>query len=61
MDYSNVVQFISSVGFPCVMCLLMYNQTLKIEETHKAEITELRQAIENNTIALNSLRGGNNG
>ena len=61
MDYSNVVQFISSVGFPCVMGLLMYNQTLKIEETHKAEITELRQAIENNTIALNSLRGGNNG
>lgn len=60
MDYNSIVQTVSSVGFPIVMCLMLYNQMLKSEELHKQEITELRQAIENNTIALNSLKGINN-
>lgn len=55
MDYNVIVQTVSSVGFPIVMCLMLYNQMLKTEETHKQEIAELRKAIENNTIALNNL------
>ena len=55
MDYNVIVQTVSSVGFPIVMCLMLYNQMLKTEEIHKQEIAELRKAIENNTIALNNL------
>lgn len=55
MDYNVFVQTVSSVGFPIVMCLMLYNQMLKTEEIHKQEIAELRKAIENNTIALNNL------
>lgn len=55
MDYNAIVQTVSSVGFPIVMCLMLYNQMLKTEEVHKQEIAELRKAIENNTLALNSL------
>ena len=55
MDYNVIVQTVSSVGFPIVMCLLLYNQMLKTEEVHKQEIAELRKAIENNTLALNNL------
>lgn len=55
MDYSVIVQTVSSVGFPIVMCLMLYNQMLKTEEVHKQEIAELRKAIENNTLALNNL------
>ena len=55
MDYNVIVQTVSSVGFPIVMCLMLYNQMLKTEEVHKQEIAELRKAIENNTIALNNL------
>lgn len=55
MDYNVVVQTISSVGFPIVMCIMLYNQMLKSEETHKSEIEELRKAIENNTLALQNL------
>lgn len=55
MDYSAIVQTVSSVGFPIVMCLMLYNQMLKTEEVHKQEIAELRKAIENNTLALNNL------
>lgn len=55
MDYNVIVQTVSSVGFPIVMCLMLYNQMLKTEEVHKQEIAELRKAIENNTLALNNL------
>lgn len=55
MDYNAIVQTVSSVGFPIVMCLMLYNQMLKTEEIHKQEIAELRKAIENNTLALNNL------
>lgn len=55
MDYNAIVQTVSSVGFPIVMCLMLYNQMLKTEDAHKQEIAELRKAIENNTLALNNL------
>ncbi len=55
MNYNVIVQTVSSVGFPIVMCLMLYNQMLKTEEVHKQEIAELRKAIENNTLALNNL------
>lgn len=55
MDYNTIVQTVSSVGFPIVMCLMLYNQMLKTEDVHKQEIAELRKAIENNTLALNNL------
>lgn len=55
MDYNVIIQTVSSVGFPIVMCLMLYNQMLKTEEVHKQEIAELRKAIENNTLALNNL------
>lgn len=55
MDYNAIVQTASSVGFPIVMCLMLYNQMLKTEDVHKQEIAELRKAIENNTLALNNL------
>ena len=55
MDYNVIVQTVSSVGFPIVMCLMLYNQMLKTEDVHKQQIAELRKAIENNTLALNNL------
>lgn len=55
MDFNVIVQTVSSVGFPIVMCLMLYNQMLKTEDVHKQEIAELRKAIENNTLALNNL------
>ena len=55
MDYNVIVQTVSSVGFPIVMCLMLYNQMFKNEELHKQEIAQLRKVIENNTLALNNL------
>lgn len=55
MDGNTAIQAVSSVGFPIAMCLLMYYQLGKSEETHKAEIDELKQAIENNTLVIQQL------
>ena len=40
----NIMQYISTIGFPIVMCLLMFKQ-----------INELRGVIENNTLVLQKL------
>lgn len=55
MDIQTITDIVTTVGFPVVMCLLLYWQMLKSEESHKAEIDELRKTIENNTIALTQL------
>ena len=41
---NEIMQYISSVGFPIVMCLLMFKQ-----------VNELRSVIENNTLVLTKL------
>lgn len=48
----DLLDAVSSVGFPIAMCLLLYFQSLKEEESHKVEIDELKQAIENNTLVI---------
>ena len=57
MDGNAVIQAISSVGFPIAMCLLMYYQLGKSEEVHKAEIDEVKQAMDNNTLVIQQVMG----
>ena len=45
MDYTNLVQVISSVGFPIVACCALFWQNQKLSE-----------AINNNTAALKDLK-----
>lgn len=52
---SEIITAVTNVGFPIVMCLLCYAQTLKQSEQHKLEIDELKTAIENNTLVIQQL------
>lgn len=53
MDALNsFVSAISTVGFPCVICLIMIDIIRKIEENHKSEMHEMTEAVNNNTTAL---------
>lgn len=52
---SDVATLISTVGFPIAMCLLMWYQNNELSKTHKEETTELKKAIENNTVILTEL------
>lgn len=62
MDVSAVIQAISTVGFPIVMCLLFMYYIKYVNDQHKDEIDKLSQSINNNTLVmqklLDSLGGG---
>ena len=66
-NFNLILQAISTVGFPIVICLIMIYILYQTEENHKKEMSEMMKALENNTIAINHLtdiinsRGINNG
>lgn len=55
MELPSILEIISSVGFPIACCIAMFLQQNKITENHKIEISEMKSAIDNNTIALTKL------
>lgn len=55
MDYNAVMQLIGSLGFPIVACVMLYVRMEKQDENHKAEVSELTKAIQNNTLVMQKL------
>lgn len=66
MDYSQIMQLITTVGFPIVMCGAMgwfvvdqtnrhREEVAKLNEEHSKEMTTVVEAINNNTVALKEL------
>ena len=66
MDAQAIITAITTVGFPIVCCCAMgwyvkyatdknREEITKLNEQHKAEMSEVTQAINNNTLALQKL------
>lgn len=55
MDANAVLQAISAVGFPIVMCLIMVKLVYNLQEQHTKEVESLRTSIDNNTKVLDNL------
>lgn len=66
MEVNEIVSIVQALGFPIVMCgamgwfvFFMYNKNRDdmnvIRETHSQETSELRTAIENNTLVMQKL------
>ena len=66
MDIQTILQAITTVGFPIVCCgaMMWYvkysndqnkEEVARINDQHKQEMTEVTQAINNNTVALTRL------
>ena len=51
----NIVNVISSVGFPIAMCLLLFWYMQKESENHKSETNSLKEAINELRIAITTL------
>ena len=62
----TILQAISTVGFPIACCIAMAvfvkyitdknrEEVAKLNEDHKKELSEVTQALNNNTLALQSL------
>lgn len=57
MEELNLIgQFISSYGFPIVMCIIMFWYMNKEREDHKQEVSSMTQAINNNTAVLEVIK-----
>lgn len=52
MDMSAIATLISTVGFPITCCIYLIYSHNKAEEKHEDELEQLRQTIDNNTIAM---------
>ena len=51
----NIVNIISSVGFPIAMALLLFWYMTKQDESHKQETQSLRDAISKLEVAITAL------
>jgi len=55
-DVSVIIQAISTVGFPIVMCGIMFWFLWKEQENHKAEMLSLKEVIAENNKVLEGLK-----
>ena len=55
MTGSDVINAVSTVGFPIVMCLLLLYVLYKQNEEHKEEMNKMNESLANNTIAIQRL------
>lgn len=57
MDVQTITTLIGSLGFPIAACIACFSMLNKEREEHKQEIAKVTEAINNNTIALEALKG----
>lgn len=55
MDYQAIVNLISGVGFPIVMCLIMFKYMEDENKAHQEESTNMREAINDLKVAITQL------
>ena len=52
----NIAQLISTLGFPIAVCVYMFYSQEKERERHREETTKLTEALNNNTVVIQSLK-----
>ena len=55
MDLNALTTAIGSLGFPIIMCLLLYDRMGKQDTQHKEEMLKITESLNNNTLALHKL------
>ena len=55
-DVNVLIQAISTVGFPIVMCAIMFWFLNKEQENHKAELLQLKEVISEYNAVLVGLK-----
>ena len=56
MDYELIMNAITTVGFPIVVCFALFWYVNKQNENHKEEINAMRETVEENTNVLRELK-----
>lgn len=55
MDISSIVSAIANMGFPAVMCILIFWRMDKQDENYKSVMQTMEKTIQENTIAITRL------
>ena len=55
MDGQVIINAISTVGFPIVMCIILINVVNKQNEEHKEEMSKITESLNNNTLVIQHL------
>lgn len=55
MDGNAIIQAISAVGFPIVMCVLLLYYVRSLQTSHKEESEKFTDALNRNTLVLQRL------
>ena len=55
MDMNMILQAITSVGFPIVMCLMLMWYVKEMSSKHKEESDKFAEALNANTLVLQKL------
>lgn len=55
MDTNDLINIISTCGFPCAMCVLLLYYMQKNDTKHDAEIKHLTETLNANTQILSEL------
>lgn len=53
----EIITIISTLGFPIFCCVAMFYMWNKEREEHKLESEKFIEAINNNTIVMNEIKG----
>lgn len=49
---NDIIQAISTVGFPIVMCIIMIYLNEKQDVRHREEVDKMTEAVNNNTVVI---------
>ena len=55
MDGQVIINAISTVGFPIVMCIILLYIVNKQNEEHKEEMAKITASLNNNTLVIQHL------
>lgn len=56
VDINAFISIIQTIGFPIACVIAMFYYWNKEREDHKAEIDSMKEALNNNTLVLQSIR-----
>lgn len=57
MEFAQLMEIIGNKAFPILCCIVLFWSQYKERERHSEEIKNMTSAINNNTMAINELRG----
>lgn len=55
MELNTVLQAISTIGLPAVLCVIFVKQQLKNDDYYKKMLEKMRETIDNNSKAIENL------